>query len=160
MRRSRQIGRIILGYLAACLTMPVLMFGVPGILALWSVPVSGPGLNGVSVAGSAVVILLYLALAAVVTAALTAIPAGIFIFAAEYYRITKWWCYALAGALIGMMAPVVLYTQGSSSQSVGLPAEALALFSVFGVAAATVYWFIAVRRQPRFRDTMDAAMES
>lgn len=159
MRRSRQIGRIILGYLAACFTMPVLMFGVPGILALWSVPVSGPGLNSVSAAGSIVVILLYLALAAIVTAALTAIPAGIFIVAAERYRITKWWCYALVGALIGILAPVILYTQGTTSQSVGVPAEALALFSIFGIAAATVYWFIAVRKQPRFEDAADAVME-
>ena len=104
------------------------------------------------VSGNGIVFLVFVTIAAAYTVAVTAIPAVICLVEAERHRITDLSSYAIAGAIIGIIALIVFAIGQMARGTIGN----IAFFAALGASAAIVYWFVAVRGQPRFDDSTQA----
>ncbi len=146
MRSKIPIGRIILAYLAACLTLPFAFFVVPGLLAMGSAFVDGPPIPSYSPGNTLGIMLIFAFTAVVSVIALTAVPAAIFIYMAERLQVRAWWVYALGAALVAVLAhrlvPIFVPKLDAPYSIAG------AVFvAAMAVVPGSVYWYIAVRRR-------------
>ncbi len=146
MRSKTPIGRIVLAYLAACLTLPFVFFIVPGLLAMGSAFVDGPPIPSYSPGNTLGIMLIFAFTAVVSVIALTAVPAAIFIYVAERHRVRAWWVYAFGAALVAMLAhslvPLVIPKLDAPYSIAG------AIFvAAMAVVPGSVYWYISIRRR-------------
>lgn len=147
MRNKTPIGRIVLAYLAACLTLPFVFFIVPGLLAVGSAVIDGPPIPSYSAGNTLGVMLIFAFTAVVGVIVLTALPSAILIYVAERRQFRAWWTYALGAVLIAVLVyaflPWIIPKSGDTPYSVG----GNIVFAALAVVPGTVYWFIAIYRR-------------
>lgn len=144
-----KVGRVLFGYLTACLTVGVGMWALPVLGGIASVLVSGPPYADYSHGTTVVIFLIYALITTVSTVLLTAVPSLILILIAERLNFRAWWGHAIAAAFIGILAYSLVPWTLPWTGGAPLEAHAAAGFAMLGAVAGLVYWFIAVRGRDR-----------
>ena len=141
--------KILLGYLAACVTVGVGIWGLPVLLSIadtivtrrpWLAPHDSIGIT-------VLILLIYMAITIIATMIAAAVPSLLLIMIAERIKLRAWWAYTIGAAVIGIISYFLMPFALPWTRGAPFDRSFAAFFAGFGAAAGAVYWFFGVRRR-------------